>query len=70
MTIILADDNFECIFFNENDIIPLRISLKFVPQSLINNKPALVQVIAWHQTGNKPLPEPMLTQLTGAYMQH
>ena len=61
---------FQMHFFYENDVIPLRISLKFVPRSPINNKPALVQVIAWHQTGDKPLPEPMLTQLTDAYMQH
>ena len=25
--------------------------------------PALVQVMAWHQTGTKPLPEPMMTQV-------
>ena len=40
---------------------------KFVPKCPIDNKSALVQVIAWCQTGNKPLPEPMLTQLNNAY---
>ena len=29
-----------------------------------NNKPALVQeMAAWHQSGTKPLPEPMLTNI-------
>ena len=68
MAAILADDNFKCIFLNENDDIPIWISLKFVPR--IDDKPALVQVIAWRRTGDKPLPEPMLTQFTDAYMWH
>ena len=46
------------------------ISLKFVLRSPIDNKPALVQVMAWRQTGDKPLPELMLTQFTDAYMRH
>ena len=29
-----------------------------VPKGLIDKKSALIQVMAWHQTGNKPLPEP------------
>ena len=36
---VLTDDNFKCIFWNENDIILIQISLKFVPRSPINNKP-------------------------------
>ena len=55
---------------NENDRIPICISLKFVLGSPIDNKPVLVQVMAWCRTGNKPLPEPMLTQFTDAYMRH
>ena len=57
MAAILADDIFNHIFLNENDWIPTRISLRFVARSPIDNKPALVQVMAWHRTGNKPLPE-------------
>ena len=34
------------------------------------SKSALVQVIAGHRPGDEPLSEPMLTQLTDAYMQH
>ena len=70
MAAILADDNFKCIFLNENDRIPIRISLKFIPRSPIDNKPALVQVMAWHRTGDTPLPKLMLTQFSDAYMRH
>ena len=70
MVAILTDDNFKCIFLNEKDRIPIRISLKFVPRSPIDNKPALDQVMAWHRIGDKPLPELILTQLTDAHMWH
>ena len=42
MATILADHNFKCIFLNENYRILIQISLKFVPRSPIDNKPALV----------------------------
>ena len=42
MTAIVADDNFKSIFLNENNKIPIESSLKFVPCSPIDNKPALV----------------------------
>ena len=31
------------------------ISLKFIPKGPIDYKSALVQVVAWHRTGEKPL---------------
>ena len=46
MAAILADDILKCIFLNENDRISIQISLKFVPRSRIDNKPALVQIMA------------------------
>ena len=61
MAAILADDIFKCIFLNENIKIPIQISLKLVRRSPIDNKPALVQVMAWRRPGDKPLSEPMLT---------
>ena len=70
MATIVADDNFKCVLFNENYRIPIRISLKFVPKSAIDNKPALAEVMAWCRRGNRPLLEPVLTQFTDAYMQH
>ena len=54
------DDIFNGIFMNENVLISLEISLKFVPRHLINNIPALVQIIAWHLPGDKPSSEPMV----------
>ena len=68
MAATLADDNFKYIFLNENDRIPIQFSLKFVLRSPIDNKPALVQVTDWHRTGDKPLPESILTQFIDAYM--
>ena len=43
--------------------ISIKISLKFVPKGLINNIPALVQVMAWRRPGDKPLTEPMEVKL-------
>ena len=65
-----ADDIFECIFMNEKFFILIQISLKFVPKGPNDNKSALVQVMAWRRTGDKPLPEPILTEFTDAYMPH
>ena len=65
MATILADNNFKCIFLNE-----FQLNLKFVPISPIDNKPALVQVMAWHRRGDKPLSEPVLTHFNDADMQH
>ena len=62
----IADDTFKCIFVNENFCILIRISVK----GPIANKPALVQVMSWRRTGDRPLSEPMLTQFTDAYMRH
>ena len=70
MAAILADNIFKCIFLNENDRITIQISLKYVPRSPIDNKPALVQVMAWCQIGDKPLPEPMMNQISDTYMRH
>ena len=68
MAAIVADDNFKRIFINENDKFMIWVSMKFVPRSPIDNKPALVQVMTWHQTGDKSLPEPVMVQFTDAYM--
>ena len=37
---------------------------------LIDNKWALIQVMAWRRSGDNPLSAPMLTQFTDAYMWH
>ena len=48
----------------------IQLSLKFVPKGTIDNKSALLQVMAWCVFGAKPLPEPMRTQFTDEYMPH
>ena len=63
MVTILADDTFKRIFLNENVWISLKISLKFVSKVPINNIPALIQIMAWRQPGDKPLSEPMMVNL-------
>ena len=44
------------------------IIMKFVPKGLINNNPALVQIMVQRRIGDEPLSEPMLTWFTDAYM--
>ena len=58
-----ADDTFKCTFMNENVRSLINILLKFVPKGLIYNIPALVQIMAWHWPGAKPLSEPMMVNL-------
>ena len=52
--------SFKSIFFKENVRISIKFSLKLVPKGLINNIPALDQIMAWHRPGNKPLSEPVI----------
>ena len=54
------DDILKRISFEENYCILIKIPLKYVPNGLINTIPALVQIMAWHRSGDKPLSEPMM----------
>ena len=63
MDAIFADAIVKCIFFCENVWILIKVSLKFVPKGPIDNKSSLVQVMTWRQTGDKPLPEQIKTQV-------
>ena len=65
-----VDHIFRCICVNEKFCILIKISLKFVPKGPIDNKPALVKIMAWRQPGDKQLLEPMLIGFTDAYMRH
>ena len=56
-----ADDTFKHIFLNENVRISIKNSLRIVPKGPINNIRALVQIMAWRRSGDKPLSEPMRT---------
>ena len=56
-----AGDIFILIFFNENCCILFLISTKFVYlKDSIDNKPALVQIMVWWLTGDKPLSRPII----------
>ena len=55
------------IFLTENCIL-IKISLKCVHKGPNNNNLALGQIMVWHQTGNKPLSEPMMVWFTDAYV--
>ena len=46
----------------------IQISLKYVPMGPINNNPALVQIMAWRQRGDKPLSEPVMVYFGNAYI--
>ena len=50
MAAIVVADNYKCIFLNQDEMIPIRISLKSVSMSPIDKNPALVKVMAWCRT--------------------
>ena len=60
---LFPDDNFKCIFLNENVWISVKISLKFVTKGPINNNPTLVEIMAWRRPGDKPLSKPLMVRL-------
>ena len=60
---LFPDDILKCIFLNENELISIKISLKFVHKGPINNNPSLVQIMAWRRSGDKPLSEPMMVSV-------
>ena len=57
------DDIFKYTSLNENVWISIKISLTFVWKGLINDVPALVQIMAWRWPGDKPSSEPMMVRL-------
>ena len=61
--------HFQMNFHDWKFCISIRISLRFVPKGPIDNKWALVPVMALHRIGDKPLPESMLIQFTDAALE-
>ena len=51
-------------------VFPVEFQSSLFRKVQFNYKPASVQVMAWRQTGVKPIPEPMLTLFIDAYMRH
>ena len=70
MTAIFAYSIFSCILLNEKVWISIEISMKFVPECVVDNIRALVQIMVWHRGGDKPLSEVMMALFTDAYMHH
>ena len=56
--------------FSDAFLLMKILYFEFVPKRPIDNNSALVQAMAWCQTGDKPLPGAMLTQFTDASLQH
>ena len=63
MAAIFSDDIFNLIFFNEMCRILISISLKYVAKGSMDNKPALVQIMAWRRPGDKALSYAMIVSL-------
>ena len=60
------DDTFKCIFVEENVWVSIKISLKFVHKGPVNNMSALVQIMVWRRSGDKPISETMMVWFTDA----
>ena len=67
MAAILADI-FKHIFVDENVRISFKISLESVLKGSIDNKSALIPIMAWCRSGDKPFSEPMMVFVTEVYM--
>ena len=70
MAAIFADVILWCIFLIENYRIMIQFVLELIPKGPTYNNSVLVQVIICRRTCDKPLPEPMLTQIVDAYTRH
>ena len=60
-------NDISCALYWENICILIQVWLKCVPMSPLNDLSALVWVMAWRRTGDKPLPEILITQVPDIY---
>ena len=70
MAVILTDDKFKDITLIKTTEFRFEFQRNLFPGAPVDNEQALVQVMALCRTGDKPLPEVMLTQFTDAFMRH
>ena len=63
-----TDDNFKCIFMNENVWILKLHWETSVPKGPIDSITAFVQILAWRRPGDKPKSEPMFALVGDAYV--
>ena len=64
MDVILKNDILKRIFLHENIIISIQMPLQIVFKGVIDNKSALIQVMAWRRTGDMLLHEAMMTRFS------
>ena len=57
-----SQTTFSSISLKEKFCISIQILTKFVPKDPIYNRSSLVRLMAQHQTGVKPSPEPVITK--------
>ena len=60
----LAEGIFNCLFLGE----VFNFWLKLLPKGSIKNVLTMVEIMAWHQTGDQPLFVPMMACFIDAYM--
>ena len=63
-----AGDIFRCILLMKNFVFWLKFHLSLFLRIQLTINPALVQILAWCQIGDKPWSEPMLIRFTDAHM--
>ena len=66
----LPDDILKCTYWMKICQFRLIFHWSFSSRGPINNIPALAQIMAWRRIGDKTLSEPILTQITEAYMRY
>ena len=57
-----SDGHFWTHILKRNVSISNDISLKYITESLIEDKSSLIQVVAWYWSGDKPLLEAVMTK--------
>ena len=69
-TIAISQTKFSNAFSRmKSFVFPFNVT-DFFPNGPIDNYSVLFKVMAWRRTGDKPLPQPLLTQFTDVYMWH
>ena len=64
-----TDDNFKYILLNEMFEFEL-ISLKWFPEGKLGNQSSVAQLMVCRLFGDKPLPEPMMTNVVDAILHY
>ena len=64
----ILEDILKRSIFYENVCILIKIAQTFISESMTDNDSASIDAMAWHRTGDKSLPGPMLTQFINECM--